>query len=287
MSKDYVSKSIIETAFSVFSKFSAAKTSHLHVYSASMKIYNFWNFDILKIIKGIWAVTCTLHFVFLVNCRHAIHLGLQLGSSCCSCILCFSWFIIMWKHYFQKASMPVYAWNIFLESAIEMVSIIPSNRASEARTFRNHHHLASSHRTHWKHLVFITEMVSCIHVWRTPFSVIPIRRTVHHKNKSWTDVNSLSRKIQMYSCVKCTRVSGNFSLMLSIHAKYTRLEDIVELISPTVRYGHLTNIYVLMNSKACISYKCVFRVISRCHTCLYVHVKMVYLIAFYHIDGFK
>ena len=98
--------------------------------------------------------------------------------------------------------MPVYAWKIFLENAIEMVSIIPSNRASEAQTFRNHHHLASSHRTQWKHLVFITESVSCIHVWRTPFSVVPIHRTVHHKNESWTDGNSLSRKIQMCSCVK-------------------------------------------------------------------------------------
>ena len=28
--------------------------------------------------------------------------------------------------------MPVYAWKIFLENAIEMVSIIPLNRASKA-----------------------------------------------------------------------------------------------------------------------------------------------------------
>ena len=91
-------------------------------------------------------------------------------------ILCFSRFIKMWKHYFKKTNMPVYAWKIFLENAIEMVSIIPSNRASEAQTFRNHHHLASSHRTRWKHLVFISERVSCIHAWQTPFSVVPIHR---------------------------------------------------------------------------------------------------------------
>ena len=29
-------------------------------------------------------------------------LALQLGSSCCTCILCFLRFIKMWKHYFQK-----------------------------------------------------------------------------------------------------------------------------------------------------------------------------------------
>ena len=120
------------------------------------------------------------------------------------------------KTYFSKTNMPVYTWKIFLENAIEMVSIIPSNRASEAQTFMNHHHLASSNRAQWKHLVFISERVSWIHVWRTPFSVVPIHRTVHHKNESWTDGNSLSRKIQMCFCVKCTRVSRNFSLMLSI-----------------------------------------------------------------------
>ena len=53
-------------------------------------------------------------------------------------------------------------------------------------------------------------------LWRTPFSVVPIHRTVHHKNESLTNGNSLYRKIQMCSCVKCTRVSGNFSLMISI-----------------------------------------------------------------------
>ena len=130
------------------------------------------------------------------------------------------------KTLFSKTNMPVYAWKIFHENAIEMVSIIPSNRASEAQTFRNHHHLASSHRTQWKHLVFITERVSCIHVWWTPFSVVPIHRTVHHKNESWTDGNSLSRKIQMCSCVKCTRVSGNFLLMLSIC--YRHIENVHE-----------------------------------------------------------
>ena len=101
--------------------------------------------------------------------------------------------------------------------------------ASEAQTFRNHHHLASSHRTEWKQLVFISERISCMHVWRTPFSVVPIHRTVHHKNESWTDGNSLSRKIQMCSCVKCTRVSGNSSLMLSIQSKTNTDENRTEM----------------------------------------------------------
>ena len=185
-----------------------------------MKSYHFWNFDILKIIKGIWIVT--LHFVFLVNYRHALTnktvlLALHLGSSCCTCILCFSLFIKMWKHYFQKQICQCMPERYSLKNAIEMVSIIPSNRASEAQTFRNHHHLESSHITRWKHMVFITVRVSCIHVWRTPFSLVPIHRTVHHKNESWTDGNSLSRKIQMCSCVKCMRVSGNFSLVVSIY----------------------------------------------------------------------
>ena len=73
--------------------------------SASMKSYHFWNFDSLKIIKEIWTVT--LHSVFLVNYRHALSnktvlIALQLESSCYTCILCFSRFIKMWKHYFQK-----------------------------------------------------------------------------------------------------------------------------------------------------------------------------------------
>ena len=111
--------------------------------------------------------------------------------------------------------MLVYAWKIFHENAIKMGSIIPSDKASSAKTSRNHHHLASSHKTQWKHLVFISERVWCIHVWRTPFSLVPIHRTVHHKNESWTDGNPLSRKVQMCSCVKCTRVSGTLSLMVS------------------------------------------------------------------------
>ena len=32
--------------------------------------------------------------------------------------------------------MPVYAWKIFLENAIEMVSIIPSNRAKKVSDFQ-------------------------------------------------------------------------------------------------------------------------------------------------------
>ena len=35
--------------------------------------------------------------------------------------------------------MSVYAWKIFFENAIEMVSINPSIKGSEAQTFRNHH----------------------------------------------------------------------------------------------------------------------------------------------------
>ena len=143
-----------------------------------------------------------------------------------------------------------YAWKIFLENAIEIVSIIPSKRANEAQTFRNHHHLANSHRTQWKHLVYISERVSCIHVWRRPFSVVQIHRTVHHKNESWTDGNSVSWKIQMCSCVKCTWVSGKFSLMFSIYtqiskhlvfrvAQYRLRSIIVEWRSCfTVRNGH-------------------------------------------------
>ena len=105
--------------------------------------------------------------------------------------------------------MSVYAWNIFLENAIKIVSIFPSYWASEAETFRNHHHFTSSCRTQWKHLVFINEPVPCINVCRIPFSVTPVHRTVHQKNESWTDGNSLIRKIQMCCSVKCTRVSGN------------------------------------------------------------------------------
>ena len=78
---------------------------YIIIYSASMKSYHFWNVDILKIIKDIWTVT--LHFMFLTNYRHAwsnktVLLALQLGSTCCMCILCFSRFIKMWKHYFLK-----------------------------------------------------------------------------------------------------------------------------------------------------------------------------------------
>ena len=54
----------------------------------------------------------------------------------------------------------------------------------------------------WQVPIELNENVCCsLHVWRTPFSVVPIHRTVHHKNESWTDGNSLSRKIQMCSCV--------------------------------------------------------------------------------------
>ena len=65
------------------------------------------------------------------------------------------------KTLFSKTNMPVYAWKIFLENAIEMVSIIPSNRANEAQIFMNHHHLASSHRTQWKHLVSRVSYGTC------------------------------------------------------------------------------------------------------------------------------
>ena len=68
------------------------------------------------------------------------------------------------KILFSKTNVPEYAGKIFLENAIKMVSIISSNRASEAQTFRNYHRLASSHRSQWKHLVSINEKVPCIHV---------------------------------------------------------------------------------------------------------------------------
>ena len=118
----------------------------------------------------------------------------------------------------SKIKMQVYNWKIFYENAVEMVSVISSNRASEAQTFRTHEHFLSSYRTQWKHLVFSNEWVSCIHVWRIPLSVVLIHVIVHHKSGSGTDGSSLSRKNQMCSCVKCIQVSGNFSLMLSIWA---------------------------------------------------------------------
>ena len=40
-----------------------------------------------------------------------------------------------------------YAWKIFHENAIEMVSIIPSNGESEALIFRKYHNFAISHKT--------------------------------------------------------------------------------------------------------------------------------------------
>ena len=107
-----------------------------------------------------------------------------------------------------KTNMPVYAWKIFLENAIEMVSIIPSNRASEAQTSRTHHHLASSHRTQRKHLVFISEKVTCIHVWQTPFSVVGFIGLYTTKLKA--------EETAFLCPERYTRVSDNFSLMLCI-----------------------------------------------------------------------
>ena len=37
--------------------------------------------------------------------------------------------------------------------------------------------------------------------------VVPIQRTVHHKNKSLNDDNSLSRRNQKFSLIKCMRAS--------------------------------------------------------------------------------
>ena len=56
--------------------------------------------------------------------------------------------------------MRLYAWKIFHENAIEMDSIIPSNRESEAPIFGKHHNFAISHRNHWKQLVLVNERVS-------------------------------------------------------------------------------------------------------------------------------
>ena len=41
----------------------------------------------------------------------------------------------------------MYAWKVFLENAIKLVSIIPSNRESEAQTFMNRHHFENSIET--------------------------------------------------------------------------------------------------------------------------------------------
>ena len=195
------------------------------IYSASMKSYHFWNFDILKIIKEIW--TGTLHFVFLVNYRRAysnktVLLALQLGSSCCTWILCFSRFIKMWKHYFQKQ---------ICQSMPDRYSL-----KTPSKWFRLFHQIGqarlrlSGTTIAWQVPIELNGNIWCPLVKgycafgvTKPFSVVPIHRNVHHKNENWTDGNSLSWKIQMCSCVKCTRVSGNFSLMLSIssHAHST------------------------------------------------------------------
>ena len=154
-------KQQLNRALFKFYYFITCKNINNIVYSASMKSYHFWNFDILKIIKGIFIVT--LHFVFLINYRHAssnktIPLALQLGSSCCMCILCFLRFIKMWKHLFSpKTNISVYAWKIFLENTIKMVLIFHQIEQARLKTFWNHHDLASSHRTQWKHLLFISE----------------------------------------------------------------------------------------------------------------------------------
>ena len=80
--------------------------------------------------------------------------------------------------------------------------------------------------------MLVNERVSCIHVWRIPFSVVPIYRTVNHKIKSCSDGSSLVRKNLKCSFVKCTRVISNFSLMFSIllhacigiYVKYVKFE---------------------------------------------------------------
>ena len=137
-----------------------------------MKSCHFCNFDILKIINDIWTVT--LHFVFwsTTDTSRAIIYTTETREQL--------QFIKMWT-LFSKTNIPVFAWKIFLENAIKIISIIPSNRASEAQTCQQH--LASSYSSQWKHLVFISERVSCIHVWWTPFSVVPVNRTTPQKWK--------------------------------------------------------------------------------------------------------
>ena len=166
-----------------------------------MKSCHFWNVDILKIIKVIWTVT--LHFMFQLQTR--LEQQNRSPSPATRAQLLHVHFVLFAvyqnvKTLFSKTNMPVYAWKIFLENAIEMVSIIPSSRASEAMTFRNPRHLANSHRTQWKHLVVISERLLCIHVWRTRFSVVPIHRTVHQKNESWTDGNSVQKDPDVLLC---------------------------------------------------------------------------------------
>ena len=62
--------------------------------SAQRRLWSDWA-DVQADLSLRWAHS---HFVGFVMSR----LALQLGSSCCTCILCFSRFIKMWTHYFQK-----------------------------------------------------------------------------------------------------------------------------------------------------------------------------------------
>ena len=136
-------------------------------------------------------------------------------EQCCTCILCFLWLFKIWKYYFQKKHAVVclkdIPWKLHRNSFDYSIK-----ERSEAPIFRKHHNFAIYHRNQWKQLVPINERVSWFNSWRILFSVVPIHGTVHHKNESWSDGSSLFRKNQKCSFVKCMRVIGNFSLMLSI-----------------------------------------------------------------------
>ena len=82
----------------------------------------------------------------------------------------------MWK-LFSKANMPVYAWKIFLENAIKMFRLL--HQIEQARL----------------------RLSGTTIIWRrTQFSIVTRFIGLHHKNKNWTDGNSVSRKIHMCSC---------------------------------------------------------------------------------------
>ena len=112
-----------------------------------------------------------------------------LGSSWC---MCFSWLNKNWNHYFQNQTCQSMPERYSLSTASKWFQLF--HQIENART-----KLSGTTSTLQVpiELVSIYERVSCIHVWRIPFSVEPIHRFVHHKNESWRDGNSLYRKSQI------------------------------------------------------------------------------------------
>ena len=121
------------------------------------------------------------------------------------------------KTLFSKTNVPVYAWKIFLENAIEMVSIFDQIEQARLRL--------SGTTTTWQVPIDLNGNIWCSLAKGYRTFMYAEHRFLYYrfiglytaKNENWTDGNSLSRKIQTCSCVKCTRVNGNFSLMLSIY----------------------------------------------------------------------